>query len=607
MKPVLLTGILGAFCLFSFSQEKSPTPVASYDIDRKICRAYFPIAYIGSTGINEIKKYLLKELPHLSIKGIDITCKNIIESPEGLHYTFFQSYKGIELYNGQIKINTDKRGRVLSLFDNSYSVTAPFSEVFPDPELIKYFISSRKIGEYKTAPIFFPSKNTFVPAIIIQAADDENNIVENIMNIDGTIIYSKDLTMYFSKFNEDSTIVAGVFLPNPLVSAGVFYGSPYTDDENGDVQQLNAEIVQLPIGVKYENGVFSLESPWVKITEHSAPVTIPATSSIPEFIYTRSQAEFEDVNAFYHINKYQLYIQSLGFTNLVNYQIQVDAHALNGADQSTFNPAFTPHRLNYGTGGVDDAEDAHVLIHEYGHAIMHSASPNTNSGSERMALDEANADYFAVSYSKALNLFSWEKVFSWDGHNPFWSGRNAASLKKYPHDLGNSIYLNGEIWSSTLMQINGAIGRELTDQILLQSAYSYAANITMADAARLFIQAEQLLTGGNNKTDICYYFQERGLNSCTPENLNEMSSNLINVSILNSAEFAKGSGSAIITLPFDLNATLEIFDGTGRLISIKAIKSQNSIGLSPSDFKSGIYFLKFQSTFNLPVVKLIRF
>ena len=288
MKPVLLAGILSIIELLSFSQEKNATPLSFNNNDRKICKAYFPLEWIGSTGINEIKSYLLKELPHLSMKGTDISCENIIESPAGFHYTFLQTYRGTEVYNGQIKINLDKKGRILSLFDNSYFVNGPLSEVFPDPELIKYHISSRKMVEYKTDKVFFPLKNTFMPSIKIKSADHENNTAESIMSIDGTIIYSKDLNMYFSNYNEDSTILVGVFLPNPLVSAGVSYGIPYTDAENGDVPQLNEEIVQMPIGAKYENGVFSLESPWVKITEHSAPVTIPTTSYVPEFIYSRS-------------------------------------------------------------------------------------------------------------------------------------------------------------------------------------------------------------------------------------------------------------------------------------------------------------------------------
>jgi len=199
-------------------------------------------------------------------------------------------------------------------------------------------------------------------------------------------------------------------------------------------------------------------------------------------------------------------MQSLGFTNLVDYQIGVDAHALNGDDQSI----FSSNSLLFGEGGVDDAEDADVIIHEYGHAILSSAAPGTWSGFERQSLEEGLGDYLATSYSRDINPFNWQNMFSWDGHNPFWNGRNTASTKLYPTDLGFDMHLASEIWSSALMQIWGDIGRTTTDQILLQSLYSYAAGMTMVDAAYLFLQADSLLNGGVNYCVIYQRFEDRG-------------------------------------------------------------------------------------------------
>ena len=78
----------------------------------------------------------------------------------------------------------------------------------------------------------------------------------------------------------------------------------------------------------------------------------------------------------------------------------------------------------FGEGGVDDAEDGDVIIHELGHAISHMRA-NSNSGTERSTYDEALGDYFAERYGRLLGITS-NRVFDWDGNNTFWSGRSVS-------------------------------------------------------------------------------------------------------------------------------------------------------------------------------------
>src|SRR5690606_4713427 len=138
------------------------------------------------------------------------------------------------------------------------------------------------------------------------------------------------------------------------------------------------------------------------------------------------------------------------------------------ADNSIFYPAPSPKRIAFGIGGVDDAEDADVCIHEYAHFVSETASPGSNIGSQRNALDEGFGDYLAASYSTSINTFNRQWVYNWDGHNEFWNGRSVNSSKVYPHDTVSSIYRNGEMWSSALMKIYDEIGRAATDSLILQ-------------------------------------------------------------------------------------------------------------------------------------------
>ncbi|MDA9564248.1 hypothetical protein N9R81_06215 [Flavobacteriales bacterium] len=143
--------------------------------------------------------------------------------------------------------------------------------------------------------------------------------VELGINRTGEIIYTRDLSLYF-----DSIVSGTIFLPDPLSTAGVSYGSPYVDNNDNDVSFLNDERDTVSFTADYDNGVFNLESSSVKITDHSTPNILPVTPSINTFYYTRSEDGFEDVNAYYHINQMQQHIQNLGFTNIVNYPIHVD-------------------------------------------------------------------------------------------------------------------------------------------------------------------------------------------------------------------------------------------------------------------------------------------
>ena len=57
--------------------------------------------------------------------------------------------------------------------------------------------------------------------------------------------------------------------------------------------------------------------------------------------------------------------------------------------------------IKLGKGGVDDAEDAEVILHEYGHAIQDSQQVPFGYGAslEAGSIGEGFADYWAVTVS----------------------------------------------------------------------------------------------------------------------------------------------------------------------------------------------------------------
>ena len=536
-------------------------------IDRKEA---FWMPTSGSILTNEeaVKQYLLNTIPNLKNQSVGIELADEVHSPKGKHYRFAQTINGKRVFRGAVKVNVDLEGHILSIFDHSFSVPEYVDSNFPNHAPYHEGLAvhynqpgNGTLHHYNLDEMYMDYEGEMIPVIRLEVVETSERYYELVLDKNAKVIYQSDLLSYAEP--QDSTVTLWVFNPDPLTTANQNYGAPYVDSFDQDVLELNAERIPVSAIATLENDTFFLRNDYVQIQEVSLPATVPAFSLTPEFNFTRSQSEFEDANAFYHITYFQNYVQSLGFNNIVNYPIVVDAHALSGSDNSNFNAGFSPPRLQFGEGGVDDAEDADVVIHEYGHAIMNSAAPGTNSGTQRQALDEATGDYFASSYSRFLSPNHWGDVFTWDGHNQYWNGRSSLSSDHYPEDLNNNLYTDADIWSATLMQIWGDIGREATDAIMIQAAYSFSSGMTMPQAALLFIQADTLLFNGANYTPIHQRMYDRGLIPWFI-GIDDVNPKPRFFEVYNTTGFTNGAGSVriIATDKFDAN----LYNAVGQLV-----------------------------------------
>ena len=83
--------------------------------------------------------------------------------------------------------------------------------------------------------------------------------------------------------------------------------------------------------------------------------------------------------AYYHIDRAQQYFRRLGLE-----PINAEPQNLSPTRFPTTTPSTRRARdeMQPGTGGVDDGEDADVIVHEYGHAVQ-DAQPDAFGGSSR--------------------------------------------------------------------------------------------------------------------------------------------------------------------------------------------------------------------------------
>lgn len=560
------------------------------------------------TDTSAIKAFLMDKIPNLRVDGSGLSVEHFRKSPKALHFQFAQTFLGRKIFRGTVKLSMRHDGRVLSIIDHTLEIPDGTMTEFPPHDAYHAGLAvhynhrdNGRLDHYELEEAFFWDGEQLLPCIRLEVLEHTDRYYEMILNSDVRVIYQNDLITYHSA-PQDSLVSMWVFNPDPLTSAEQFYGIPYANQDDADIPELNAERIPVETTVTYEDGTFRLRNSAITITDFSVPTTAETIVMEHEFNFTRSQIGFEECNALYHITWFRDYIRSLGFDELMNYAIQVDAHALSGADNSQFNSGMSPPSLAFGNGGVDDAEDADVIIHEYGHAIMHSAAPGTNVGMQRRAMDEAIGDYFASSYSRFLNPFRWGDVFTWDGHNEFWAGRSTISNKHYPEDLVNNIYRDAPIWSATLMQIWGDIGRESTDAIMMQAAYSFAPGMTMPQAAMLFVQADSLLFGGSHFTAIHTRMYERGLLpfELSVNNLGERKNHY---RLLGSADFAGGTGPIIISGPQPF--TVELTDMLGRII-LREDSRADRHAITPEGMTTGIYLLSVKNAEGVAGFRVVR-
>ena len=549
------------------------------------------------------KQYLID---HLGFQEpYELRLINIVESQNQRHYTFIQTFENKDVYLAEVKMNTLKNGTITSVFNNSQEIQYQKESAWPEMEIAN---SIEQKFKHDSKLVWAQKNGEYYKCLFVNYTNQNNENIVQLLDATGDQLHIFDRSQHFT---ETDTIVKGyVFAPDPVSSASTTYGGSFIDANDATNPSIDDERIDVKVKATFNtsDNTFYLENDYIQILDFDPPAIPPATSLSPDFYFDRSESGFENFNVIYHITQQQEYIQSLGINNLVNYAIHVDCHALNGSDNSMFNPNFNPPRLFFGEGGVDDAEDTDVIIHEYSHAIMHSAS-NSNVGAERNALDEAFGDYMAASYSRLYTYWADCCVYNWDGHNEYWNGRKVTSTAIYPGDLQNNLYKDAPIWSSALLRIERNIGRDSTNMVLLNAIFNFSNNMSMADAAKLVLEQDSLIFNEKYYAPICYTFLDKGLvSSCKvsrPGNLVGLEDlNPYHLKMLNSEGFAQGTGN--IKLHADENFEVAVYDVSGKLIN-NYISNSKGVTLVTSNFEAGVYILKISIENEVNSIKISKY
>jgi hypothetical protein len=311
-----------------------------------------------------------------------------------------------------------------------------------------------------------------------------------------------------------STGIGSVFVSNPVQSLG---------DESLTDQKDSAAAVPAAayhaVKLTHLDGSGRLSGDYATVASETGN---PAVSPTNTFRYTRNQDEFEQVMAYYWVTEAQTYIRSLGFGStrraIDNGPQRVRINQL-GADNS-FATDHPKDEIRYGKGGVDDAEDAEVILHEYGHAI-HFAQGFSFDSAEAGAISEGFGDYWAVTVSdvvaRKLGVPEREPlacVADWDATS--YTSTTPHCLRRvdtdlhYPANLSGEVHHDGQIWSRALWDIRRALGNVKADTVILQGSFDFPGT-SMTALANRTVAAARNLYGDAVAGAVTTAFADRGI------------------------------------------------------------------------------------------------
>jgi hypothetical protein len=575
MRHILIL-IFYIICSFAYGQKVILNKHEVYAISTN--PEYISFSKNKSTvNISQILKFLESRYLNHHISDQKLETDYVKTSPIGTHCRFKHQYNGLPVFGSYIQANFDHSGNLYLIMNG----------------LAKFYAIDVSINIPNKGEFWMNTNVGLTQAYKIERFDSSTNTKKNYFyNNEGKLLMSIDPRLYFN--SPDSMVSAMVYLPNPIVARNANYGGGYVDNNDKNTLELTNARDKVRVPLLFKNGKFILSNGLITLTNLHDPMISVITPTDTFLNYTRDQSGFEDINVFYHLNNYSHYLKKIGFGNLLD-TILVDSHGANGDDNSFLDPGKKPLELEYGTGNVDDAEDGQVVVHEFGHSFSVIASPNTVKGNERIAMEEGQADYVCMSYSRSLSKNKPYDVFSWDGHNQFWDGFNGKTTLKYKSRTGVKD-VDRNIWSTALLCIHDKLRSTKCDSLVYSYYFLQSENATMPQMAKIILKIDSLLFNARELDKIWQCFTDQEILDTVPKNVGiQIPLDLSNeIKVLNTDEFSRGIGVAKIVLEHtNYWGSIEVVNYLGQTIENLAIRKE--IPLDSNDYGRGVYYLKFKS------------
>jgi Zn-dependent metalloprotease len=447
----------------------------------------------------------------------ELRFEQVSESLAGKAVLFQQYFDGTPIHGAWVAIHINNANRIFLVMNDT--VPAPTLEkkigkrkrgdFLPEAEIDEIIAGkAREYGtlstEIRKESMIYAMRGTFRPVWKVSFGTERpaGSWVLFVDKVSGHIIEERNVL-------RKAVGKGRVFVPNPVVSLD---RDDLFDLKDGD------DTVFVPayrtVRLKdLEPGGF-LKGPYVDTTRTKNP----AQSAQFDFRFNRSADRFEEVMAYYHIDSLQRYIQTLGFSGargILKRSIRVNVHGTR-EDNSFYDPSPGRKDVTFGDGGVDDAEDAEIIIHEYGHAIQDAIVPGYGQKSEGRAMGEGFGDYLAGTFyyrhkkgARRLKLGEWDAKGYQGG--PQECLRRLDGPARYPAEMEGEEHADGVIWSACLWQVRALLGAKKADTVILESHFYLSQYADFRDGADAIIMAVKNLYGGKRSRGLTRIFRDRGI------------------------------------------------------------------------------------------------